>query len=102
MAGAVLAMLILIATVVYFLAAPSHDATNLEDEASLDGAPLGDTVVSGANVAAVDPENGATKVERWDPSVPPAVGDEDNITANCDEGIMLKFATNVLFPFKIN
>ena len=78
-AGAIAAMIILVATVVYFLEAPSPDTAALEDEASLEDAVKLETDVAAAGV------DGARKVERWDPSVPPAVVDSRSTHASADE-----------------
>jgi len=85
-AGAVTAMMILVATVVYFLEAPSQDTAAVEDEASLDeGADEGvdDPVNLETDVATAEVE-GARKVERWDPSVPPAIVDSVSTHASAE------------------
>lgn len=78
-AGAITAMMILVATVVYFLEAPSPDTAALEDGAYLEDAVKMETDVAAAGV------EGARKVERWDPSVPPAVVDSASTHASADE-----------------
>lgn len=78
-AGAITAMMILVATVVYFLEAPSQGAAALEDEALLDDAALLEAEVATAGVEVARP------VERWDPSVPPAVVDSVSTHAAADE-----------------
>ncbi len=67
-AGALLATLILVATVVYLLAAPSQNTAAQDDEASVDDALIEET-------AEASVESVVTKVDRWDPSIPPAVVD---------------------------
>ncbi len=66
--GALLATLILVATVVYVLDAPTLSTTELDDGASVD-----DAVIEDAGEAEVGLENVVAKVDRWDPSIPPAV-----------------------------
>lgn len=69
-AGALLATLILVATVVYLLAAPSQNTAAQDDEASVDDALIEKTAEAETSVESV-----VTKVDRWDPSIPPAVVD---------------------------
>lgn len=69
-AGALLATLILVATVVYLLAAPSQNTAERDDENSVD-----DALVESAGEAETSVENVVAKVDRWDPSIPPAVVD---------------------------
>ena len=67
-AGALLATLILVATVVYLLEAPTQSTTELDDGALVD-----DTFKEDAGEAEVGLESVVAKVDRWDPSIPPAV-----------------------------
>jgi cytoskeleton protein RodZ len=82
-AGALVATLILVATVVYLLEAPSQDTAARNDEASAD-----DLVVAEAEVTAAGADRGTARVERWDPSVPPAVVDGASTQNTAGESVV--------------